>query len=151
MFQSGGYNTGYVGKWHLGTRMTTKDGSLGPDSTDFTKPIQIVLRIMGSMNVFFLPGSLDMFPYAYARGKQWQGSVTAQKGWSANRVAGGGRLSGHQRLPLRDEAGQFTSSHAKREKPFFLFVALTGASHAFLSGTRVRKGRAEWGFTVILS
>ena len=26
MFRTGGYSTGYVGKWHLGTRMTTKDG-----------------------------------------------------------------------------------------------------------------------------
>ena len=84
LFQSGGYRTGYVGKWHLGTRMTTKDGKTqGPANTDFNKPIQIGPTDYGFDECFFLPGSLDMFPYAYIRGKKWQGSVTAQKGWSA--------------------------------------------------------------------
>ncbi len=32
---------------------------------------------------FILPGSLDMYPYAFARNNIWQGEVTAQKGWSA--------------------------------------------------------------------
>ena len=37
LFRSGGYATGYVGKWHLGTRMTTRDGNVqGPANTDFT-------------------------------------------------------------------------------------------------------------------
>ena len=129
MFKSGGYNTGYVGKWHLGTRMTTKDGEVqGPDNTDFTKPIQIGPSDYGFDECFFLPGSLDMFPYAYVRGKQWQGSVTAQKGWSAfNRVGPAAEdfLDTEVLSTFCDEAGQFISSHAKREKSFFLFVALT--------------------------
>ena len=84
MFRSGGYTTGYVGKWHLGTRMTTLDGKVqGPENTDFLKPIQVGVSDYGFDDVFFLPGSLDMFPYAYIRGKEWQGNVTAQKGWSA--------------------------------------------------------------------
>ena len=38
MFRSGGYATGYVGKWHLGTRMATRDGKVqGPENTDFTR------------------------------------------------------------------------------------------------------------------
>ena len=53
MFQSGGYRTGYVGKWHLGTRMTTKDGKIqGAENTDFTKPIhspvkEIITKSLG--------------------------------------------------------------------------------------------------------
>ena len=37
MFRSGGYATGYVGKWHLGTRMTTRDGKVqGPETVSYT-------------------------------------------------------------------------------------------------------------------
>ena len=56
MFRSGGYSTGYVGKWHLGTRMTTKDGKVqGPENTDFTKPIQIGPTDYGFDHCFFCP------------------------------------------------------------------------------------------------
>lgn len=129
MFKSGGYRTGYVGKWHLGTRMTTKDGKTqGPDNTDFTKPIQVGPTDYGFDECFFLPGSLDMFPYAYIRGRKWQGSVTAQKGWSAfNRVGPAAEdfLDTEVLATFCDEAGKFITSSSKKKNPFFLFVGLT--------------------------
>ena len=129
MFRSGGYSTGYVGKWHLGTRMTTKDGKVqGPENTDFTKPIKIGPTDYGFDHCFFLPGSLDMFPYAYVRGKKWQGKVTAQKGWSAfNRVGPAAEdfLDTEVLSTFCDEAGKFIKGEAKKKKPFFLFVGLT--------------------------
>jgi arylsulfatase A len=36
-----GYHTGYIGKWHLGTIMTTLDGkNQGPANVDYTKPLK---------------------------------------------------------------------------------------------------------------
>ena len=154
MFRSGGYATGYVGKWHLGTRMTTRDGKVqGPENTDFTQPIQIGPSDYGFDKCFFLPGSLDMFPYAYIRGKQWQGKVTAQKGWSAfNRVGPAAEdfVDTEVLSTFCKEAGSFIQGQAsiqrqgKQPKPFFLFVALT-APHTPTSPETEFKGKSRIG------
>ena len=148
MFRAGGYSTGYVGKWHLGTRMTTRDGKVqGPGNTDFTRPIQVGPTDYGFDHCFFLPGSLDMFPYAYVRGKKWQGKVTAQKGWSAfNRVGPAAKdfLDTEVLSTFCDEAGKFIATSAKKKKPFFLFVALT-APHTPSSPEPAFEGKSPIG------
>lgn len=148
MFRAGGYATGYVGKWHLGTRMTTRDGEVqGPENTDFTKPIQVGVSDYGFDECFFLPGSLDMFPYAYIRGKEWQGKVTAQKGWSAfNRVGPAAEdfVDTEVLSTFCREAGDFIESRRGKEEPFFLFVALT-APHTPTSPEAEFEGQSRIG------
>jgi len=42
MLRAERYRTGYVGKWHLGTLMQTKDGKVqGTGNVDYTKPLKI--------------------------------------------------------------------------------------------------------------
>jgi len=139
MMGRAGYRTGYVGKWHLGTLMQTKDGKTqGLDNVDYTKPLKIGPRQYGFDDSFILPGSLDMYPYAFVRNNRWLGPVTARKGWSAfNRI--GPAADDFEDTKVLDafatEAERFIKTNAraaKAGKPFFLYVALT-APHTPLS------------------
>jgi arylsulfatase A len=123
-----GYRTGYVGKWHLGTAMTTFDGKTqGPTNVDFTKPLTYGPPQFGFDESFILPGSLDMFPYAFARNNVWQGEVTAQKGWSAfNRVGPAEKdFQDHEVLETFYSEAEAFIAKQKQNDPFFLFLALT--------------------------
>ena len=153
MFRKGGYSTGYAGKWHLGTRMTTKDGKVqGPENTDFTKPIQIGPTDYGFDHCFFLPGSSTCSPHAYVRGKKWQGQVTAQKGWSAvqpgrTRCRGFPRHRGFVHLLRR--SGQIHQSRGEKGKAFFPLRRAHGPPHAEFARTRLRRQeprRGLWRF-----
>ena len=123
-----GYHTGYVGKWHLGTVMTTLDGKTqGLTNVDFTRLLTYGPPQFGFDESFILPGSLDMYPYAFARNNEWQGEVTAQKGWSAfNRVGPAEKdFQDHEVLAtFYSEAESFIAKQ-KTGDPFFLFLALT--------------------------
>jgi arylsulfatase A-like enzyme len=151
MLRSAGYRTGYVGKWHLGTKMQTADGQTqGPTNVDYRKPLKIGPPQYGFDDSFILPGSLDMFPYAFVRNNQWVGDVTAQKGWSAfNRV--GPAAEDFEDTKVLDtfssEAERFIRTNAARAKggqPFFLYLALT-APHTPTSPSGKFEGKSSLG------
>jgi len=146
MLKASGYRTGYVGKWHLGTLMKTKDGNTqGPTNVDYSQPLEIGPLQYGFDYSFILPGSLDMYPYVFVQNNQWVGQVTAQKGWSAfNRV--GPAAEDFEDTKVLDtfcrEAERFISENGDR--PFFLYLALT-APHTPLSPTTRFQGKSRIG------
>ena len=149
--QHSGYRTGYVGKWHLGTLMQTTDGNnQGPTNVDYTKPLKVGPSDYGFDYSFVLPGSLDMFPYAFVKNGKFVGSVTAQKGWSAfNRV--GPAAEDFEDVKVLDtfstQAEEFIAEAATStpaQQPFFLYLALT-APHTPTSPSRKFEGKSDLG------
>ena len=147
LFRAAEYRTGYVGKWHLGTRMVTKDGKeQGPSNVNYSKPITVGPLQHGFDKSFILPGSLDMYPYAYVRNNVWQGDVSAQKGWSAfNRVGPAEKdFEDHEVIEtLYGEAENFIGNQSVNQ-PFFLFLALT-APHTPTSPGKAWLGKSNLG------
>ncbi|MEK6237868.1 MAG: sulfatase-like hydrolase/transferase, partial [Planctomycetales bacterium] len=151
MFKQAGYRTGYVGKWHLGTKMRTKDGKTqGERNVDYSQPIEIGPPQFGFDESFILPGSLDMYPYVFARNNRWVGKVTTRKGWSAfNRV--GDTTEDFEDYKVLDEfskqAEAFIADSAKnasQRQPFFLFFALT-SPHTPTSPSPKFEGKSKLG------
>ena len=124
------YHTGYIGKWHLGTIMPTRDGKTqGPENVDFSQPLSYGPVQFGFDESFILPGSLDMFPYAFARNNVWQGQVTAQKGCIAftDRVGPAAQdFVDHKALETFYIEAEASIAKQSAKEPFFLFLALTG-------------------------
>jgi arylsulfatase A-like enzyme len=145
-----GYRTAYVGKWHLGTGMTTRDGKVqGPDHADHAKPLGIGPRDHGFAESFILPGSLDMFPYAFVRNHEWVGPVTARTGCSAFGRIGPAAADFNFSTVLErwtEESVAFLRRHAASapDAPFFLFVALT-SPHTPLSPGVAFRGKSALG------
>jgi arylsulfatase A-like enzyme len=147
LFKRAEYGTGYVGKWHLGTIMTTVDGKTqGLTNVDFKKPLTYGPVQFGFDHSFILPGSLDMYPYAFARNNVWQGEVTAQKGWSAFNRVGPAEIDFQDHEVLETfylEAESFIKKQEKG-KPFFLFLALS-APHTPTSPGIKWRGKSKLG------
>jgi len=147
LFNEAGYHSGYVGKWHLGTLMSTKDGEIqGETNVDYHQPLKIGPVEFGFDYSFILPGSLDMYPYAYARNNVWQGEVTAKKGWSAfNRVGDAEKdFEDHEVLETFYSEAEAFIDRQTEDEPFFLYLALT-APHTPTSPGVDWKGKSDLG------
>ena len=148
MLQNAGYHTGYVGKWHLGVTMQTTDGkNQGPTNVDYSKPLLQGPEDHGFDESFILPGSLDMYPYVFAKNHDWVGKVNSQKGWSAfNRI--GPAADDFEDYKVLDtfasEAESYLANRAKEEKPFFLYFALT-SPHTPISPSPKFQGKSKLG------
>jgi arylsulfatase A-like enzyme len=143
-----GYVTACVGKWHLGL------GDTKP--TDYAKKLEPGPGRAGFDHFFGIPASLDMPPYVFVENgrpteaptEKIAASEMRRKGgegfWRAGAIAPGFK---HVDVLPRStkEAVGFIEKQAKTEKPFFLYLALTGP-HTPWMPTKDFQGKSKVGF-----
>lgn len=139
LLKNNGYNTAFIGKWHMGWDWDiTQPDSLGLDIdnlksrpvVDFTTPIKNGPNTHGFDYSYGFCGSLDMPPYVWVendmptsvptkltKGKTKQG--TWRKGLTAD------DFEHEQALPeITKRTVSYIGENAKKDKPFFVYMPL---------------------------
>src|SRR5262245_232410 len=127
LLKQNGYNSGAVGKWHLGV------GKEKP--VDYAKPLAPGPNALGFDYFFGIPSSLDFTPYVYVENERVTELPSATVADSKHQREGGkGFWRGGQAAPsfkheetlqaLTDKATAFLQKQTK-DKPFFLYFPLT--------------------------
>ena len=125
--QERGYNTGIVGKWHLGLGFQ-KDSE---NNYDLTKPLSSSPNNNGFNYSFVVPASLDFEPYIYVRNHEvvdtdFDSVQTTKFPYFWRKGIKSKSLEFDQVLDdLLIEAKDFIIRESKNKSPFFLYFPLT--------------------------
>ncbi|MDB2314521.1 arylsulfatase [Flavobacteriaceae bacterium] len=151
-----GYQTAFIGKWHLGWDWALKDSAFQNkpirnqeifEKIDFTKKITNSPNGLGFDYAYGHCGSLDMPPYVYVENEKITAQVeniTERKGdyhwWRKGPTAND---FDHERVTphLFDKAEAYVSEMNEKGKPFFLYLPLP-SPHTPILPTEEWKGKS---------
>lgn len=121
-----GYETGIVGKWHLGLGFQKTDGDW-----DWTKPVDYSPNDVGFDYSLVIPASLDFPPYVYVEDHEITGIPNRNHPGSKFPVFLRAGELGSDFSPvdcldeLTERAAEYIHEQAKTDEPFFLYFPLT--------------------------
>ncbi len=154
MLKRHGYQTGCVGKWHLGLDWVLKDASKKPqaDNIDYTQTVTNGPQSLGFDYSYIIPASLDMDPYCWVENGRTVEAPTDHTPGSKRRWDGGGGFwRAGPVAPSFDFTGVLPTVTSKsiefvkrqtEETPFFLYVPFS-APHTPWMPTDEFRGKTE--------
>lgn len=151
LFKDAGYETYAVGKWHLGLHLPTAEGFV--EERDFgqsgpiyyERPIEGGPTSLGFDAFYGISASLDMPPYAYIRDThftQIPSKKTKNHGMGFWREGPTAADFVHEEVLDHLTSEVCTIVTQKRDKPFFLYYALT-APHTPILPSKEFQGRSK--------
>ncbi len=163
MLKQSGYQTGLVGKWHLGVDWQLLDKSNDPELhieqkykqpsswlIDYSQPFKNGPVDQGFDQAFFILSSLDMPPYVYLKDNQATSIPTVNKGFAHNEYNDYKRIGAADKdfnantvlAKWATESRRYIKDKAtnNKDQPFFLYVALTSPHTPVTPGEKF-KGR----------
>lgn len=161
MLKAQGYNTAFIGKWHLGWDWGVKDGfrastkvstnpkynQIKPEGIDYSKPVTNGPATVGFDYYFGICGSLDMPPYVYVdNGIPTDPSNDKKILDTVNRKGhiGSDFVQEEVQPKIIEKSCEYIRKQAKADKPFFLYLPMTGP-HTPILPTKDFQGRTTIG------
>ncbi|GMQ26423.1 arylsulfatase [Algoriphagus sp. oki45] len=139
MLKSKGYETAFIGKWHLGMNWGLKVDSIEQvgkgyaadfSLVDFSKPVKNGPTVLGFDYSYALPASLDMAPYVYVENDQVTqipNRETIDEGeysWWRKGPTSPDFIHEEVTPNFFKRTIQYIQSQSGQDKPFFLYLAL---------------------------